>query len=201
MDASPNLTLWVALFALPVVLALATAFTKTTVVLGALRMGFSAEALLPVPIIFALSLLVTALVMAPTGEAVAEQVAAAGGLNAVAADTTQWRTVLAPLEAFVLRHADPAELSFFSELQARPASDPLVLVTAFIVTELAEAFAIAVALLVPLVVVDLLAAQGLVLLGLSQQPTPLVTAPIKILLFLAVGGWDLVLGGLVQGYR
>ena len=201
MDTAPNISLWVAIFALPLVLALATAFTKTTVVLGALRMGFSAEALLPAPVIFALSLLVTALVMAPTAIAIADIVIGAGGVDAIASDTTQWQAALKPLLDFVERHADLAERTFFGELTLRPADHPLVLVSAFVVTELAEAFAIAVALLTPLVVVDLLAAQGLVLVGLTQQPTALVTTPIKLLLFLAVGGWDLVLGGLVQGYQ
>jgi len=200
MEAAPNLTVWAAIFALPLVLALATAFTKTSVVLGALRMGFSAEALLPLPVVFALSLLVTALVMAPTGAAMADVLTAVGGLDALARDAEQWPAVLAPLTDFLARHSDPAERTFFAELTARSIDDPLVLVSAFVITELAEAFAIAVALLVPMVVVDLLAAQGLVLMGLAQQPTPLVTVPIKLLLFLAVGGWDLVIGGLVGGY-
>lgn len=199
MEASPNLTLWAVLIAAPLVLALATAFTKTSVVLGALRFGFSAEALLPLPVVFALSLLVTAIVMAPTGGAIAERIGEAGGLEAITS-VDAWRAVLQPLEAFLRRHADPGELSFFAELQGRGTDDPLVLVSAFVITELSEAFAIAVALLVPFVVVDLLVAQGLVLLGLVQQPTPIVTVPLKLLLFLAVGGWDLLIGGLVEGY-
>lgn len=201
MEASPNLALWLALFALPLGLALATAFTKTSVVFGALRLGFSAEALLPLPVVFALSMLVTALVMAPTATAIADLVTAAGGLDALTTDWVTAQRLLAPLGEFVQRHADPAEISFFAELQDRPLNDPLVVVSAFVVTELAEAFAIAVALLIPMVVVDLLAAQALVLMGIAQQPTPLLTVPIKILLFLAVGGWDVVIGGLVQGYQ
>ena len=199
MEASPNLTLWAVLIAAPLVLALATAFTKPSVVLGALRFGFSAEALLPLPVVFALSLLVTAIVMAPTGAAIADRIGEAGGLEAIAS-VDAWRAVLQPLEAFLQRHADPGELSFFADLQGRGTDDPLVLVSAFVITELSEAFAIAVALLVPFVVVDLLVAQGLVLLGLVQQPTPIVTVPLKLLLFLAVGGWDLLIGGLVEGY-
>ena len=201
MEISPNIALWVALLALPLLLALATAFTKASVVLGALRMGFSAEALLPLPVVFSLSLLVTAIVMAPTATAIADLVSNAGGVEGLSTDLETWRSLAAPLLEFLQRHADAAELSYFAELTGRAANDPLVLVAAFVITELAEAFAIAVVLLVPLVVVDLLVAQGLVLMGLGQQPTPLVTAPIKILLFLAVGGWDLVIGGLVEGYR
>ena len=51
-----------------------------------------------------------------------------------------------------------------------------------------------------LVLVDLLVAQVLVLMGLVNQPTAIVTVPLKLMLFLAVGGWDVVIGGLVEGY-
>ena len=201
MDGT-ELSPWLVLAALPLVLALATAFTKATVTLGALRLGLSAEALLPLPVVFAVSLLVTAMVMAPTAAALWEGIEAAGGLSAVASGPLEgWGPVLEPLTQFVRRHADPDELTFFAQLQSRSIDDPLVLVSAVVVTELAEAFAIAVVILVPMVVVDLLVAQGLVLVGLVNQPTAIVTAPIKVLLFLAVGGWDVLIGGLVEGYR
>jgi len=76
-----------------------------------------------------------------------------------------------------------------------------VLVPAFLVTELAEGFAIAVLIIVPFLVIDLVVAQVVTLLGLIQQPIPLLTLPLKLLLFLAVDGWDTVIGGLVEGYR
>ena len=116
------------------------------------------------------------------------------------ADAAAWQSVAAPLLEFTSTHADPDEVSFFAELQGRAATDPLVVVPAFLTTELSEALAMAVVILLPFVVVDLLAAQALLLAGLQPPSSVLVTAPLKILLFLAIGGWDVVIGGLAKGY-
>lgn len=199
--ARPELGFWLVLAAIPLVLATATAFTKASVVLGALRLGLGAEALLPMPALLAVVLVVTAVVMAPTAGATLTAIDAQGGLDALLeGPLAAWVPVADPLRAFVARHASVDELSFFAELQGRSADDPLVLVPAFLVTELAEALTMAVVIIVPLVLVDLLVAQLLVLVGLVNQPTALVTLPLKVLLFLAAGGWDVVVGGLVEGY-
>jgi flagellar biosynthesis protein FliP len=197
----PELGIWLLVLAIPLVLATATAFTKTSVVLGALRVGLGAEAILPLPAILAMALVVTAVVMAPTAAATLEALEAAGGLTGLLASPVgAWGPLAAPLEGFLARHASPGELAFFSELQGRSVGDPLVVVPAFLVTELAEALTMAVVIIVPFVLVDLLVAQLLVLIGLVNQPTAIVTVPLKLMLFLAVGGWDVVIGGLVEGY-
>jgi len=196
----PSWTAIVVLAALPLVLAAATAFTKSSVLLGALRVGLGAEALLPAAAVIALALVVTAVVMGPVAADVLAEVDARGGFTALSGSPAQWLDALEPWRAFLLRHCDAAELEFFAELQARDIQDPIVVVPAFLVTELGEALAMAVVVLVPLVVVDLLVAQALALLGLAQMPVQLVAVPLKLLLFLAVGGWDVIVGGLVQGY-
>jgi type III secretory pathway component EscR len=199
---SPELVGWVALAALPLLLAACTAFTKISVVLGALRLGMGAEALLPYGVILALSLVLTSVVMAPTALALVDGVQAAGGVeNLLGAPLSEWLAVLEPLRRFLAMHADPEELAFFAELQGVSNLHPLALVPSFLVTELGEALHMAVLILLPFVVVDLLVAQSLTLLGVSQQPPAVVALPAKLLLFLAVGGWDVVLGGLVEGYR
>jgi flagellar biosynthesis protein FliP len=203
MDAeiSPTVAVWLGLAALPLVLALATAFTKATVVLGSLRVALGAEAILPWPALLAVAVVVTAVVMGPTASEIWAVVEARGGVAEVAAgDPSRWLDLLQPLVGFVTRHASPDELEFFAQLQGRAVSDPLVLVPAFLVTELTEALAMAVVILVPLVLVDLLVAQVLVLVGLVNQPTPMIAIPLKLVLFLGIGGWDVVIGGLVEGY-
>ena len=201
-DLSATTVVWLGVLALPLVLALVTAFTKVTVVLGALRVGLGAEAILPMPAVFGLALVVTSVVMTPTADGILDAVETVGGVSVLAhASPSTWMEVFEPLVAFVQRHASPDELEFFAQLQGRAITDPLVLVPAFLVTELTEALAMAVVILVPLVLVDLVLAQILVLLGLVNQPTALVSVPVKLLLFLAVGGWDVVVGGLVEGYR
>jgi flagellar biosynthesis protein FliP len=197
----PELLGWVVLAALPLLVATATAFTKVSVVLAALRLGLSAEALLPYGVVLALAVVVTAVIMGPVGLEVAAAVEAAGGLEALLAGPgAGWLPVFEPLRAFLLRHADPGELAFFAELQHTVPHHPLALAPAFLVTELTEALHMAVLIIVPFVLVDLLVAQTLALIGLAQQPLPLVTIPLKILLFLAAGGWDIVIGSLVETY-
>lgn len=196
---APDLGPWLVLAALPIVLAVATAFTKASVVLSALRVGLGAEVLLPWSAMGALALVITGVVMGPVVMETMAVVEAAGGAEALARGEA-WSTVAGPLLDFLGRHAAPDERSFFAALQGVAPEDPRVLVPAFLVTELGEALHMAVLILLPLVLVDLVAAQVLLLLGLTTAPGPLVTLPLKLLLFLAVGGFDVVVRGLVEGY-
>ena len=198
--ALPSWTAIAVLAALPFVLAAATAFTKSSVLLGALRVGLGAEAIIPLAAVIALAIVVTAVVMGPVAADVLAEIDARGGFATLSGSPTALLNALEPWRAFLHRHADPSELEFFAELQGRDVADPVVVVPAFLVTELGEALAMAVVVLVPFVVVDLLVAQTIALLGLGQFPLPIVAVPLKILLFLAVGGWDVIVGGLVQGY-
>ncbi|MBV1858780.1 MAG: hypothetical protein KUG77_10240 [Nannocystaceae bacterium] len=200
-EVSPTIWVWVGLAALPLVLALCTAFTKSLVVVGALRTGLGAEAFLPWPIVLAVASVITGVVMLPVAGALALGVEAVGGFEAVLLSPAEHGpALLQPLLEFTHRHADPVELEFFSELQGRPVQQGWVSVPAFLITELTEALAIAVVILVPFVLADLVVGQALTLGGLASVPQPLVSVPVKLLLFLAVGGWDVVIGGLVKGY-
>ena len=195
-------SVWLLVVFVPLVLAMATAFTKTTITLGAVRIGLGAEALLPMGVVFALALVVTLVIMGPVLTQIMLAVAEAGGVEALLQGApSAWWSVLEPLRAFVERHAAAHEIEFFAGLQGRPASDPLVLVPAFLVTELVEGFTIAVLIVVPFLAIDLVIAQVVSLMGLFQQPIPLLTLPLKVLLFLSVNGWDTVIGGLVEGYQ
>lgn len=201
MAVAPSLDPWVLLLGGIAVLLLCTAFTKAWVVLGALRVGLGARAVLPWPIMLALALVVTGVVMAPVAEQGRIASEALGGGSALAAgDPVAWSKALEPLQAFVERHASVAEREFFAELAAVSADDPRAVVPAFLVTELHEALQMAVLILLPLVLVDLVVAQVLSLLSLPNMPTKLLTLPLKLLLFVAVGGWDVVIGGIVKGY-
>ncbi|MCA9689904.1 MAG: hypothetical protein KC636_09860 [Myxococcales bacterium] len=201
-ELSSTAALWIGLAALPILLAACTAFTKVSVVLSALRTGLGAEAILPWSALLSLSLLVTAIVMGPIVGLTITAIDAVGGLSALAIDPLGvGPMVLEPITGFLREHASGDELAFFADLQGVVPEHPLALVPAFLVTELCEAFEMAVLVLVPLVVVDLLVAQGFALAGVPDKPLPLVTLPAKLLLFLAVNGWDVVIAGLVEGYR
>ncbi|MCB9570212.1 MAG: hypothetical protein H6710_23880, partial [Myxococcales bacterium] len=108
--------------------------------------------------------------------------------------------LLAPLRDFLINNTDPAELDFFAATQGLAADHPLVVVPAFLVSELGEALHMAVVILLPFAIVDLIVAQLFLLLGLPNQPLALVSLPLKVLLFLAIGGWQAVISGLIEGY-
>lgn len=200
-EVSPTIALWLGLALVPLVLTLATAFTKSLIVFGSLRVGLGAEALIPWPAVLAVAIVATTIVMLPTATATWTVIDATGGVDGVLqGSSTDWISVATPLLEFVRVHASADELSFFADLMARPPSDPFVSVAAFVTTELSEALLMAVVILIPLLLVDLVTAQVMILLGLVQQPTAVVTVPLKLLLFLGVGGWDIVIGGLVKGY-
>jgi type III secretion protein R len=112
---------------------------------------------------------------------------------------------LGPLSAFLTRHASPSDRGTFTRLAGelgRPATgDELwVLAPAFVTTELKEAFAIAVLLFIPFLVIDLVVGLSLAALGLANTPPGVVALPLKLLLFVAIDGWRLVVDGLVRGY-
>lgn len=110
-----------------------------------------------------------------------------------------------PLKAFLARHASARDKATFVELgarlgQVRTADELAVLAPAFVTTELREAFAIAVLIFVPFLVIDLLVGLGLAALGLASTSPQTVALPIKLLLFVAVDGWRLLVDSLLRGY-
>ncbi len=197
----PALTTWVALTAAPLLAITCTSFTKISIVLSALRVGLS-EWLIPWSAVFALSVALTAVVMGPIALESLAAVEAMGGVDGLAQGPgSAISPVLAPLQGFLQRHADLGELEFFTGLQSVGADHPLALVPAFLITELGEALQISLIVLVPFVLVDLIVAQVLVLMGLTNtQSQPLVSLPLKISLFLAIGGWDVLVRQLLEGY-
>lgn len=190
LELTAGATTWLLLTLAPLAAICCTAFAKASVVLSAVRVGLGAEALLPWSAVFALSVVVAAVIMGP----VAQEVAAlqGGPVDALG--------MLEPLAAFLRRHAEVGEVAYFADLGGVAEGHPLALVPAFLVTELGEALEMAVVILIPFVLVDLVIAQLVALIGLSGQVQASAALPVKLLLFLAVGGWDIVVRGLVEGY-
>lgn len=110
-----------------------------------------------------------------------------------------------PLRAFLARHASARDRETFTQLAARMgravSGDELwVLAPAFATTELREAFSIAVLIFVPFLVIDLVIGLGLAALGLSATSPQAIALPFKLLLFVSVDGWRLLVDGLLRGY-
>jgi len=119
--------------------------------------------------------------------------------------------VLQPLRDFLVRHGSPEERSRFVDMarELRPVEeaalvnedDLAVVIPAFVITELKEAFIIGFLVFLPFLVLDMLIANVLLALGMQTLSPSQVSLPFKILLFVAVDGWSLLSRGLILGYR
>jgi len=112
---------------------------------------------------------------------------------------------LGPLRGFLARHASARDRETFTGLAARmgrtvQGDEIWVLAPAFVTTELREAFAIAVLIFVPFLVIDLIVGLGLAALGLASTSPQAIALPLKLLLFVSVDGWRLLIDALLRGY-
>jgi type III secretion protein R len=191
---------------LPVALVTLTSFLKMAVVLSAIRSALGAPQIPPSSAVTGLALLLTLVAMAPVGEATW------AGLRAPPdAAGPPWGAAtraVEPLRAFLARHARPDDRRTFLDLARRARAggpppgeaDLAVLAPAFVVSELRRAFTMGFLVFLPFLALDLLVANLLLALGLTQLSPTSVALPFKLLLFVAVDGWALVARGLVLGY-
>lgn len=190
---------------LPFALVTCTSFVRIVVVLSLVRSAIGASALPPNAVLSALALVLTLVVMAPTLQKIhsdALEPYARGRLS----QSQALVRAQAPLEAFMRRQTRVADIALFARIAHRsPAtrgSMPFgVLVPAFVVGELRSGFAIGFALYLPFVAIDLAVSAILMGLGMMMLSPPVVSLPVKLLLFVMVDGWALVCGGVAASFR
>ena len=196
----------------PFAVVMLTSFSKFSVVLSMVRSAIGTQQAPPTMVLTGLAAVLTAHVMAPTfeqmwlvskphlhkGTSTSEVVAVAG-------------ECLAPLTQFLQKHGSAEERARFVDMarELRPIdqaasvseSDVMVVVPAFVITELREAFIIGFLIFLPFLMLDMLIANILLALGMQSLSPAQVSLPFKILLFVVVDGWSLLAHGLIQGYR
>lgn len=219
--ANRPLILMVALVALglaPFVLLMVTSFVKISVVLSIVRSALGTQQIPPTQVITGLAIILTVYIMSPVGVAMFRAADAEGViqeetlLNAKTIDTLVEASVRAkePLRDFLLKKVSIKDRSLFYSLalklrkpEDRAAigdKDFLVIVPAFVVSELKEAFQIGFLLFVPFLVVDMVVANILLALGMQMLSPTTISMPFKLLLFVMVDGWYMIAKGLVVGY-
>lgn len=189
---------------LPAAVLACTCFVRFVVVLGFVRTGLSTQAAPPNQVLVGLALFMTVFVSAPVATRMYEQ----GGKPYLDGQMTEGQALEAatpPLRTFLLERTRPEDLTLFYEVsraeRPRTAADvPLrIAVPAFIVSELRTAFEIGLAVLLPFLVIDLAVASILTALGMVMVPPQVVSLPVKLLVFLAIDGWHLVVKSLLAG--
>jgi type III secretion protein R len=208
-----------ALSLLPFVLLLMTSFVKIAVVLSVLKSALGTPQIPPAQVVTGLALILTIYVMAPTGErmyrAVEPLVGRAAGADVLSGHTVEALAAAAdkakePLRDFLLKHATAKDRGVFHGLALRMRTageragvsdrDFLVVVPAFLTSELRRAFEIGFLLFLPFLVVDMVIANLLLALGMHMLSPTTVSLPFKLLLFVLADGWQLLLRGLVESY-
>ena len=197
---------WLLLFPfLPALLLAFTAFTRIAVVLFLLRQGLGSHTAPPNLVLTGLAVLLTIFVMSPalkTIDAEAYQPFLSGALSFN--DATE--QAAQPLKSFMLRQTRAEDLSLFTgdDKTIDPAiidSVPLAaLAPAFLTSELKTAFQIGFMVILPFLVIDLVVAAVLTALGMIMLPPQLVSLPLKLLLFVTVDGWHLLVGSLLGSF-
>jgi flagellar biosynthetic protein FliP len=190
---------------IPLALVTCTSFIRIVVVLSLVRSAIGASALPPNAVLTGLALVLTLVVMAPTGQQIGRDALdpySHGRLSPSQAVTR----AMGPLRSFMLRQTRAADVALFDRVAHRGLEPewqaPMtVLVPAFVVGELRSAFAIGFALYLPFVAIDLAVAAMLMGLGMMMLSPPVVSLPVKLLLFVMVDGWALLCGGVAGSFR
>jgi flagellar biosynthetic protein FliP len=191
---------------LPALVLSCTCFVRFVVVLGFVRTGLGTQSAPPNQVLVGLALFMTVFVSAP----VAMEMYDKGGKPYFAGQMTESAALdaaLPPLRDFLLKHTRDADLELFIEASgaARPATVDEVpiraLIPAFIVSELRTAFKIGLTVLLPFLVIDLVAATVLTSLGMVMVPPTVVSLPAKLLIFVMIDGWHVVVESLLRGVR
>jgi flagellar biosynthetic protein FliP len=197
---------WLLLFPfLPALLLAFTAFTRIAVVLFLLRQGLGSHTAPPNLVLMGLAVLLTIFVMSPalkTIDAEAYQPFLSGALTF--SDAAEKAAL--PLKSFMLRQTRAEDLSLFTEDDKtidpkQVDSVPLAaLAPAFLTSELKTAFQIGFMVVLPFLVIDLVVSAVLTALGMIMLPPQLVSLPLKLLLFVTVDGWHLLVGSLLGSF-
>jgi type III secretion protein R len=199
---------------LPFLMIAVTSFIKFAVVISLLRNALGIQQIPPNIVIYSIALVMSAYVMLPTGMQSGKVVQAA--LAQGKPVLQEMNAIAEPFVEFVQRYAARDEVAFFRDsakrmwgediardvldTEANPLTRLVVLMPAFMVSELSRAFQIGFLLYLPFIVIDLIVANILLALGMSSLSPVTVSLPLKLLLFIALDGWKRLLEALVLSY-
>jgi len=194
-----------ALSLLPAVLIMVTAFTRIVIVLGFTRSALGTQGVPPNQVLIGLALFLTLFVMGPVLKQVNDD-AIQPMLHGQITQSEAYNRGIEPLRGFMFKQVRSQDLQLFIDLsgKGKPAAPKDVptttLIPAFIISELRTAFLIGFIVFVPFVVIDLVVSAALSAMGMAMLPPSLISLPFKLLLFVAVDGWYLLVSSLVRSF-
>ncbi len=190
----------------PSILIMMTCFTRIIIVLSFVRRALSLQTVPPNQVLIGLALFLTLFVMSPTITEIkvnAYDPFVAGEIN----QTEAFEAASDPLRTFMLRQVRTKDLKLFIDISGQGSLEayediPLpVLIPAFIISEIKTGFEIGFLLFIPFIVIDMIVASTLMALGMMMLPPVMISLPFKILLFIMVDGWNLIIEKLIMSIR
>jgi flagellar biosynthetic protein FliP len=188
----------------PALVMMLTCFVRVVIVLTLLRQAIGLQQVPPNQVLMALALFLTMFVMQPTFEQ-----AYAGGvspfLRGEVDDGVAFEAAASPFRDFMLRQTRDEDLVLFEEISHKELPEDLnklslsILVPAYMLSELRTAFMIGFMLFLPFLVIDMVVASTLLSVGMIVVPPMIIALPIKLMIFVLVDGWNLIVGALVRG--
>jgi flagellar biosynthesis protein FliP len=190
---------------LPAILVTMTSFTRIAIVFHFLRQALGTQELPSNQILIGLALFLTMFIMAPVGAQINELAVQPAMAGKVTMSDALSRGA-PPLRTFMLRQTRETDLALFMEMGhvAKPKTrDELpmtVVIPAYVISELKTGFQMGFFLFVPFVLIDLVVSTTLLSMGMLQLPPAMVSLPFKVLLFVMIDGWNLVVGSIVRSF-
>ncbi len=195
----------------PAIFVMTTAFTRIVIVLSFLRRALGTQGLPPNQIVTGLSLILTFMIMSPTFKQIKDN-ALVPYVNEEITQGQMFRRSEIALRSFMFKHTRRKDVKLFLDLtKVQVGREPgkvqrqdiptTILVPAFVISELRMAFQMGFALFLPFLVIDLVVASILISMGMLVLPPILISLPFKILLFVLVDGWYLIVGSLISSFN
>jgi flagellar biosynthetic protein FliP len=189
----------------PSILLMTTAFTRIVIVLSFVRQAIGVQQMPPNQVIIGLSLFLTFFIMAPVWTKVNSE-ALQPYLKKQLSQEQALEKALPPVREFMFAQTKEKDLELLVSIAGReaPASrddiPTMTLIPSFMLSELKRAFQMGFLIYIPFLVIDMVVASVLMAMGMMMLPPPIISLPFKLLLFVLVDGWQLVVGSLVQSF-
>lgn len=190
----------------PAIVILMTSFTRIAVVLAFLRQAIGTQQSPPSQVLIGLALFLTFFIMQPTWQKINQDALVPYQAKEITGEEFMRRGI-EPLRDFMLRNTRQADLALFVSLsqQEKPKNAEAVpimtLVPAFVISELRTAFQIGFMLYIPFIVLDMVVSSILLSMGMMMLPPVMISLPFKLMLFVLVDGWNLLVGSLVKSFH
>jgi flagellar biosynthetic protein FliP len=190
----------------PSILIMMTAFTRVVIVLAFVRNALGTQQMPPNQVLIGLALFLTFFVMAPIASQINDN-AIGPYLEHKIDQKAAMDETMKPIREFMSKQTRNKDLSLFIHLSGSEEPETIddvpthVLIPAFIISELKTAFQIGFLIYIPFIIVDMVVASTLMSMGMMMLPPVMISLPFKILLFIMVDGWNLVVKNLVVGFK